>query len=58
MISFSLRLEHFLGIFEALTELNELREDLCCGVKPLNGEFLSPIIWERVLYQIEYLILW
>ena len=36
VISFTLHLEYSLSSFEALTELNELREALGCEVKPLD----------------------
>ena len=45
VISFTLRLEYFLFSFEALTELDELREALGCGVKPLDYEFFLPLLW-------------
>ena len=36
VISFTLRLEYFLSSLEALSELNELREDLCGRLEPLD----------------------
>ena len=46
VISFTLRLEYFLSCFEALKELDELCEDLGCGVKPLDYEFFLSLLWE------------
>ena len=39
VISYTLRLENFLSSIEALTELNEVLEALCGGVKTLDYEF-------------------
>ena len=44
VISFTLRLENFLSSIEVLTELDELREDLGSGVKPLDDELFLPLI--------------
>ena len=52
VISFTLRLECFLHSFEALTELDELREALGCGFKPLYYEFFQSLLWEVELYQL------
>ena len=45
VISFILHLEYFLSFFEALTELDDLREALGCGVEPLDYEFFLPLLW-------------
>ena len=58
VISFTLRLEYFFSSFEALTELDKLRESLGCGVKPLDCEFFLPLLWERELYQLEDIVFW
>ena len=36
LLSFTLLVESLLGIFSELIELNDLRESLGCGVKPLD----------------------
>ena len=46
VISFTLRLEYFLGSFKALTELDELRDALGCGVKSLDYESPFLLLWE------------
>ena len=46
VISFTLRLEYFLGSFEALAELDKIREALGCGVYPLDYEFILSLLWE------------
>ena len=52
MIYFTLRLEYFFHSFEGITELNELRKALGCGVMPLDYEFFLPLLWEGELYQL------
>ena len=49
VILFTLHLEYFLSSFEVLTELNELREVLGCGVTPLDDELFLPLLWEQEL---------
>ena len=46
VISFTLRLEYFLSIFDALTELDKLRESLGLVVKPLGCELFFTLLWE------------
>ena len=46
VISFTLSLEYFLRSFEALIELDELREALGCGVEPLDYELFLPLLRE------------
>ena len=46
VISFTLRLEYFLSSFDALTELDKLRESLGFGVKPLGYELFFTLLQE------------
>ena len=52
VISFTLRLEYFLSNFEALTELNDLREALGYRFKPLDDELFLPLLRELEIYQL------
>ena len=44
VISFTLRLGYFLSSFEALKELDKLREALGCGLEPLDDELFLPLL--------------
>ena len=46
VISFTLRLDNFLGSSKALTELNEIRESLGFWFKLLNYQFFMSLFWE------------
>ena len=58
VIYFTLRLEYFLRSFEEITELDNLRVALGCGVIPLDYDFFLTLLWKVELYQLEDIVLW
>ena len=58
VISFTLRPESFLSIPEALTEINEFREDLCSTVNLLDNELFLTLLRESNIYQLKDLVVW